>query len=111
MIRRPPRSTLFPYTTLFRSAAYAEGERQHGKVRLAAGARIDHIDVDGGRLATVLSPRLGVVLPTSRAGVWRASVGRGFRAPSPAQRFVSALGPGIPVVPNPHLGPAAAWSV
>src|SRR5438105_11424787 len=26
MIRRPPRSTLFPYTTLFRSAAVAAGE-------------------------------------------------------------------------------------
>src|SRR5260370_31528387 len=26
MIRRPPRSTLFPYTTLFRSAAEIEGE-------------------------------------------------------------------------------------
>src|SRR3712207_7599734 len=25
MIRRPPRSTLFPYTTLFRSLGYAEG--------------------------------------------------------------------------------------
>jgi len=25
MIRRPPRSTLFPYTTLFRSAAVAAG--------------------------------------------------------------------------------------
>src|SRR5256885_10910572 len=25
MIRRPPRSTLFPYTTLFRSAAITEG--------------------------------------------------------------------------------------
>src|SRR3712207_7197747 len=25
MIRRPPRSTLFPYTTLFRSAGYAKG--------------------------------------------------------------------------------------
>src|SRR3712207_8295527 len=25
MIRRPPRSTLFPYTTLFRSAAYRVG--------------------------------------------------------------------------------------
>src|SRR3989442_10153783 len=24
MIRRPPRSTLFPYTTLFRSTSYAE---------------------------------------------------------------------------------------
>src|SRR3712207_9371201 len=27
MIRRPPRSTLFPYTTLFRSAADAVGDR------------------------------------------------------------------------------------
>src|SRR3712207_9147518 len=26
MIRRPPRSTLFPYTTLFRSRAVGEGE-------------------------------------------------------------------------------------
>src|SRR2546430_9059557 len=30
MIRRPPRSTLFPYTTLFRSAAGG----QHDRVRL-----------------------------------------------------------------------------
>src|SRR2546421_736987 len=30
MIRRPPRSTLFPYTTLFRSR-----ERQHEKITLA----------------------------------------------------------------------------
>src|SRR5690554_7029775 len=28
MIRRPPRSTLFPYTTLFRSAAVAVDDRQ-----------------------------------------------------------------------------------
>src|SRR5438445_7120086 len=28
MIRRPPRSTLFPYTTLFRSQAGAEGPRR-----------------------------------------------------------------------------------
>src|SRR3712207_8842235 len=40
MIRRPPRSTLFPYTTLFRSFSFhpqvyrADGE----KVRLPAGA-------------------------------------------------------------------------
>src|SRR5688572_31534581 len=26
MIRRPPRSTLFPYTTLFRSAALSDGD-------------------------------------------------------------------------------------
>src|SRR5256884_9803304 len=42
MIRRPPRSTLFPYTTLFRS----EGERidQH---RLS-GARLPGQDVEAG---------------------------------------------------------------
>src|SRR3712207_8627783 len=29
MIRRPPRSTLFPYTTLFRSAAPGDDHREH----------------------------------------------------------------------------------
>src|SRR3712207_7187656 len=29
MIRQPPRSTLFPYTTLFRSLTHAEGEAAH----------------------------------------------------------------------------------
>src|SRR5438552_13518407 len=29
MIRRPPRSTLFPYTTLFRSGAPGRGTRRH----------------------------------------------------------------------------------
>src|SRR5256885_6050806 len=37
MIRRPPRSTLFPYTTLFRSAA-AAGQRRPAR-RLRAGDR------------------------------------------------------------------------
>src|SRR5256885_16970941 len=29
MIRRPPRSTLFPYTTLFRSLAFLRGQPPH----------------------------------------------------------------------------------
>src|SRR5256885_16745057 len=41
MIRRPPRSTLFPYTTLFRSpdvsAAYATGIGEWDKVSIAFG--------------------------------------------------------------------------
>src|SRR2546430_14201394 len=48
MIRRPPRSTLFPYTTLFRSAplqfqtsirTWIEGE--HGRTRIGAAQRSD----------------------------------------------------------------------
>src|SRR5258708_15028325 len=33
MIRRPPRSTLFPYTTLFRSHGYGDGEWTDSAVR------------------------------------------------------------------------------
>src|SRR5476649_374607 len=36
MIRRPPRSTLFPYTTLFRSRVPAEQDRRAG---VAAGGQ------------------------------------------------------------------------
>src|SRR5258707_11176663 len=40
MIRRPPRSTLFPYTTLFRSPAQARTTMQHAlEIREQAGAR------------------------------------------------------------------------
>src|SRR2546429_6350290 len=33
MIRRPPRSTLFPYTTLFRSLLFPPGEVEFGAAR------------------------------------------------------------------------------
>src|SRR5258705_2074093 len=33
MIRRPPRSTLFPYTTLFRSLLAGTGLRERGRAR------------------------------------------------------------------------------
>src|SRR2546430_12621161 len=35
MIRRPPRSTLFPYTTLFRSRHQAPHQRPDGQIGLA----------------------------------------------------------------------------
>src|SRR5258708_11448760 len=45
MIRRPPRSTLFPYTTLFRSIAAALRRiRQIGKASFTRA--VGHIDVD-----------------------------------------------------------------
>src|SRR3712207_8256472 len=37
MIRRPPRSTLFPYTTLFRSERGADEPRVHRRQVAAAG--------------------------------------------------------------------------
>src|SRR2546422_6470019 len=40
MIRRPPRSTLFPYTTLFRSVGEGTDTGPHLAERLDAGARL-----------------------------------------------------------------------
>src|SRR5688572_31101670 len=40
MIRRPPRSTLFPYTTLFRSRAVAAGEIRQLREAAAYGIRV-----------------------------------------------------------------------
>src|SRR3712207_8886788 len=40
MIRRPPRSTLFPYTTLFRSRVQAQGAGIHLRSRDPGGGRL-----------------------------------------------------------------------
>src|SRR2546427_2101673 len=45
MIRRPPRSTLFPYTTLFRSGDTEQrDERDEGEERARAGAEVAEPD-------------------------------------------------------------------
>src|SRR2546427_2944099 len=87
MIRRPPRSTLFPYTTLFRSLLLVlDGiEDPHN-----LGAIVRTAEAAGAQ---------GVLLPTRRAAgltatVARASAGRG-RPPPLARRaqFAPTLRP------------------
>src|SRR2546429_4652536 len=56
MIRRPPRSTLFPYTTLFRSrVSWKEARlalaREPGSVTPVVGATLGSVEEAGERLA------------------------------------------------------------
>src|SRR5689334_24479977 len=53
MIRRPPRSTLFPYTTLFRSALAVAVGLEKKWVRLAVGQVAIDVDVDVAEAAEV----------------------------------------------------------
>src|SRR5438034_8356122 len=66
MLRRPPRSTLFPYTTLFRSRAYSAltAKRKGGAERLATAvnALLPALGMEGGRFAVRL-----VQLPAPRS--------------------------------------------
>src|SRR2546430_10075525 len=54
MIRRPPRSTLFPYTTLFRSAKDFDGSLGHGGGVKALGDGLLPAPAKLGRLTRLL---------------------------------------------------------
>src|SRR3712207_9045087 len=83
MIRRPPRSTLFPYTTLFRSYAYSpKGTRSYARVprnrgkntTLLASMSLGEgmgpcLAVEGATSATIFESYLERALaPTLRSG-------------------------------------------
>src|SRR3712207_8188659 len=60
MIRRPPRSTLFPYTTLFRSMREHGPRDREGRRALVAADAIDALDA----AVEEMSGKGGVVLVT-----------------------------------------------
>ncbi len=90
-------------------AAYGEAEQTLGPVRLTIGARGDFLAVDGGGVTAFFSPRAGAVWPTA-SGSWRASLGRAYRVPSLAERFVTTYALGFRVIPNPALRSEDGWS-
>src|SRR5258708_28170643 len=55
MIRRPPRSTLFPYTTLFRSGDTPIGTNREGLARYVRGDRAVVGEIVGDRKSTRLN--------------------------------------------------------
>src|SRR5260221_1911203 len=55
MIRRPPRSTLFPYTALFRSSLPGAGTLTDNGVAVTAGQFVSAAEISRGR--PLLNPR------------------------------------------------------
>src|SRR5256885_13883078 len=74
MIRRPPRSTLFPYTTLFRSAVVGDGDE-------GAVAGVAH----ESRYLKVLS--MDAVKTDSETFTWQKYVAPSIQPSPPAWRF------------------------
>src|SRR2546422_2884572 len=90
MIRRPPRSTLFPYTTLFRSLVLGQGRpapdgRQVGKhaARLTAARSEEHTSELQSRLHLVCRLLLEKKKKKHKLTPHRNSKSR---SPSPSQR-------------------------
>src|SRR3712207_7435033 len=57
MIRRPPRSTLFPYTTLFRSTPELAARPDRAGARRATASRSDRDRLSVEQIVAVESPR------------------------------------------------------
>jgi len=74
------------------------------------GARLDAHSATGSPTEVTFNPKLGVVYHSSRRTAWRASIARGYRAPSIIEQFVSTVQYGQRVVPNPDLMGEHAWS-
>src|SRR3712207_8254117 len=70
MIRRPPRSTLFPYTTLFRSETGAMGLKVYSVARSSARFYTMLFDPESGELLSILqSDKLGQMRTGAASGV------------------------------------------
>src|SRR5947209_13515293 len=67
MIRRPPRSTLFPYTTLFRSQVRAPVEIRHDPAHRVVRRRCDRNRLAGGVIP--LPDRKSTRLNSSHANI------------------------------------------
>src|SRR3712207_1518553 len=107
MIRRPPRSTLFPYTTLFRSAivggnripfarqngAYANASNQD-MLTTAIDGLVDRYGIEGERLGEVVA---GAVLKHSRDFnlTREAVIGSKLSSQTPAYDIQQACGTGL----------------
>src|SRR5256886_9074650 len=108
MIRRPPRSTLFPYTTLFRSYLIVTDQEAHspddiGGVVVKSGLRVR--DVATVRLGTEDHVRVvaGDGKPAALLNITRQVGGNTLGIADSVARIAAALAPVLP--PGVHLKP------
>jgi outer membrane receptor protein involved in Fe transport len=93
------------------AAVFAQDEaRLTGPVTATLGARLDYHDTDAGGSERTLNPKVALVWRHSDRLSLRASLARGYRAPSAIEQFVATTQFGFRVVPNPDLRGEHAWS-
>src|SRR3712207_8367836 len=72
MIRQPPRSTLFPYTTLFRSASTWKCRRSAGRVSESPNPSVPRVDIPPGTYGAIRSGTDRIQSDTATTGPGRS---------------------------------------
>lgn len=107
----PVTSNILGEPTTTDAAAFVQDEiTLNDRLSASAGIRVDHRSTDPGASETQVNPRLGLLWRPGGPLNWRASVGRGYRAPSPTEQFVSTRRSGFDVVPNLELRGESSWA-
>ncbi len=77
---------------------------------VTSGIRFDYSKVDSGKTEYQISPKIGMIYSVGESTTLKASVGKGFRAPSIAELFTNTIASGFQVKPNPSLDAESSWS-
>jgi vitamin B12 transporter len=92
-------------------AGFAQDEIRLGRrLKGTIGLRVDFHSATGGDPETTLNPKLSLAWSAGATTNLRASLARGYRAPSAIEQFVSTRQYGFQVIPNPELRGEHAWS-
>ena len=91
-------------------SGYAQGEFTFGSLIATVGARVDREKMDTLSDQLEVSPKFGVTWELDPDVALRMSVGKGFRAPSIAERYAQIrYGPFI-IIRNPNVLSERSWS-
>ncbi|MFC2135592.1 TonB-dependent receptor domain-containing protein, partial [Bacteroidota bacterium] len=99
------KSNIFNNTNFYSAAGYAQLEYKGiSKLIATLGMRYDYIKLDTLLGGNAFTPRLGLNYKLSKDMILRASFGTGFRAPTPAEVFITSdVAAGVSVKENPDL--------
>jgi len=103
--------TIFGNHSLHGVALYIQDEiKLRENVRVTLGGRFDYEKLEELKSVSQFNPKFGIVYNPALGTSLRASVGRGFRAPSIAETYTTTEAGGLIILPNPDLLPERSWS-
>lgn len=104
-------SNIFSNPTASGFALFGQDEiKLNQRVKLTTGLRVDYQSVENNLTEINFNPKLALNYSYSNNLFFRASAGRGYRAPTPSELFSTTNVSGIKVVPNPDLKSESSWS-
>lgn len=80
------------------------------RVKGTIGLRLDYHKASTAEKDLQLNPKIGIAIQPSDRVSLRASVSRGYRAPSVSEQFTNTTQFGFRVIPNLTLGGESAWA-